>query len=106
MISAISDLYNSPQYSQCSFESDGINVYEKKFKTDFQDGGHGHHTGFLTGMILAIFDLQVAPILPIVSSQLAFCVKDKNFKRDFQDDVHLGFRIGMILAIFFIYKSP
>ena len=26
-------------------------------KTDFQGGGHGGHLGFLTGMILAVFDL-------------------------------------------------
>ena len=36
----------------------------KKLKSDFQDGAHGSHLGFLIGMILATFDLQVAPILP------------------------------------------
>ena len=36
-----------------------------KFKTDFQDGSHEDHVGFPIGMILAIFDLQVTPILPI-----------------------------------------
>ena len=39
-----------------SFESIDHSVQEKKFKTDFQDGGHG----FPTGKVLAIFDLQVA----------------------------------------------
>ena len=33
-----------------------------KCKTDFQDGGH---LGFQIDRILAIFDLQVTPILPI-----------------------------------------
>ena len=32
-----------------------------KLKLDFQDGGH---LGFLIGTILAIFDLQVTPMLP------------------------------------------
>ena len=31
---------------------------------DFQDGGHGNHLGFPIGKILAIFDLQVTPMLP------------------------------------------
>ena len=31
---------------------------------DFQDGGHGGHLGFTIGTILAIFDLQVIPMLP------------------------------------------
>ena len=43
------------------FQSDGLSVLEKKRKIDFQDGGH---LGFLTGTILAIFDLQVTPMLP------------------------------------------
>ena len=40
----------------------GLSVQEKKFKTHFQDGGH---LGFPIGMILVIFDLQAAPVLPI-----------------------------------------
>ena len=36
----------------------------KKFKIHFQDDGCGGYLGFLTGMILFIFDLQVTPILP------------------------------------------
>ena len=31
-------------------------------KKDFQDGGHGGHLGFPTGMISAIFDLHITPI--------------------------------------------
>ena len=33
-------------------------------KKKFQDGHHGGHFGFPIGMILAIFDLQVTPMLP------------------------------------------
>ena len=33
-------------------------------KIDFQDGCHGGHLGFPIGTILAIFDLQVTPMLP------------------------------------------
>ena len=32
-------------------------------KIDFQDGCHGGHLGFPIGTILAIFDLQVTPML-------------------------------------------
>ena len=42
----------------------GLSVQEKKRKIDFQDGGHGGHLGFPIGMILAIFDLQITPMLP------------------------------------------
>ena len=33
-------------------------------KNRFQDGHHGGHLGFPIGTILAIFDLQVTPMLP------------------------------------------
>ena len=39
-------------------------VQEKKWKIDFQDGGHSGHLGFLIRSILAVFDLQVIPMLP------------------------------------------
>ena len=44
-----------------SFKSIGLSV-QKKQKLDFQDGDH---LGFLIGTILANFDLQVTPMLPI-----------------------------------------
>ena len=47
-----------------SLESIGLSVQEKKRKIDFQDGGHGGHLGLPIGTILAIFDLQVTPMLP------------------------------------------
>ena len=45
------------------FKSIGLLVQEKKRKIDFQDGRHCGHLGFLIGRILAIFDLQVTPML-------------------------------------------
>ena len=51
----------SPQCFLASLESTGLSVQEKKRKIDFQDGGH---LGFPIGTILAIFDLQVTPMLP------------------------------------------
>ena len=42
----------------------GLSVQEMKQKIDFKDGGLGGHFGHLIGTILAIFDLQVTPMLP------------------------------------------
>ena len=57
MILALFDLqYKWPQYFLASLESAGLSVQEKKFKTDFQDGGHGGHLGFLICILLALFD--------------------------------------------------
>ena len=47
-------------YSLLTEESIGL-FQEKKQKIDFQDGSH---LGFQIGTILAIFDLQVTPMLP------------------------------------------
>ena len=69
-----------------------------------QNGGHGSHLGFLIGMILAIFDLQVTLMLPTkfgVNWLLGF--------GDFQDGCHGGhlvFPIRMILAIFVLQVTP
>ena len=52
-----------PKYVLPGFLSTGL--FEKKTKVDFQDGQHGGHLGFSIGAIKAIFDLEVAPILPI-----------------------------------------
>ena len=57
-------IYKSPRCFLPSFESIGLSVLEKKQKIDFQDGGYGGHLGFRIGTILAIFDLQVTPMLP------------------------------------------
>ena len=47
-----------------SFKSIGLSVQEKKQKLGFQDGRHGRPLGFLIRTVLAIFDLQVTPMLP------------------------------------------
>ena len=57
-------IYKSPQCFLASLKSIGLSVQEKKRKIDFQDGGHGGHFGFPTGTILAVFNLQVTPMLP------------------------------------------
>ena len=51
----------SPRCFLPSLESIGLSVQVKKRKIDFQDGGH---LVFPIGTILAIFDLQVTPMLP------------------------------------------
>ena len=56
-------IYKSPQCFLPSFKSIGLLVEEKKRKIEFQDGGHGGHLGFPIRMNLAIFDLQVTPML-------------------------------------------
>ena len=54
-------IYKSPWCFLPSFESIGFSVQKKKWKIDFQDG---RHLGIPTGIILAIFDLQVILMLP------------------------------------------
>ena len=57
-------IYKSPPCFLAGLESIGLSVQEKERKIYFQDGGHGGHLGFQIGMILAIFYLQVTPMLP------------------------------------------
>ena len=47
-----------------SFKTTGILFQEKRLKIDFQDDGHSGHLGFPIGTILAIFNVQVTPMLP------------------------------------------
>ena len=54
-------IYKSLRCYLPSFESIGLSVQKKKRKIHFQDG---RHLGFPIGTILAIFDLQVIPMLP------------------------------------------
>ena len=56
-------LYHSPDY-QTSFKSIDLSV-QKKFNTDFQDGGHGGILGFPIKTTIASFDLQVSLIRPM-----------------------------------------
>ena len=91
-----------------SLESIGLSVQEKKQKIDFQDGCHGSHLGFLIGTILAIFDLQVTPMLPTMFA-VNWLLGSEEAKNSFQDGCHgghLGFPIGMILAIFDLQVTP
>ena len=56
-----------PWISECflpSFESIDLLVQENKRKIDFQDGQNDCDFGFHIGTILAIFELQVTPMLP------------------------------------------
>ena len=64
----------------------GLSVQEKKRKIDFQDGCHGGHLGFPIGMILAIFDLQVTPMLASLES-IGLSVQEKQ-KIDFHHGGH------------------
>ena len=57
-------IYKSPWWLLQSFKSMGHSVQEKQPKTVFQDGCHCGHLGFPIWTILAIFDLQVTPMLP------------------------------------------
>ena len=67
---------------------------EEAKKNDFQDGGHGSHLGFLNGTSLAIFDLQVTPLLPTM------------FQLTFRHGRHVGFPTGTILAIYNLQVTP
>ena len=67
---------------------------------------HGSHFGFPFGMILAIFDLQVTPMLPSKLVSIGLLVQEKKRKIDFQGGGHLGFPIGTILAIFDLQVTP
>ena len=71
--------YRSPDY-QTSSKSTGLSV-QKKFNTDFQDDGH---LGFPIRVILATSHLQVTLTLHEVLGQLAFWLRIKKFKTDFQ----------------------
>ena len=57
-------IYKLPRCFLPSFESIGLSVKEKKRKIDFQGAGHGGYLGFPIGTILAIFALQITPMLP------------------------------------------
>ena len=46
------------------FYGQPIGLSYQKQNIDFQNGGHGRHLGSPIGTILAIFDVQVTPILP------------------------------------------
>ena len=55
--------FQSPRCFLSSFKTISL-LFQKKQKIDFQNGGHGSHLGFPIRTILAIFYLQVTPMLP------------------------------------------
>ena len=69
-------IYKSPRCFLPSFESNGISVQEKKWKTDFQDGCHGGHLGFLT----ATCSTSHPDTSYQVSSQMAFQFRRRSEK--------------------------
>ena len=96
MILASFDIRDAlPSYFLPYFESVGLSVHQNKPKIGFLDGGNASHFGFPIGMILAIFGLQVALILP-TKFQINWPSSEKKCKIDFQDGdhgSHLGFPI-------------
>ena len=90
-------IYKLPLYFFPCFESVGLSVQEKKFKIDFQDGGHGGHLGFQIGKILDIFDLHVA---------LIFLTKFRVSWPFGSGEKVLGFQIRTILAISDLLVTP
>ena len=92
-----------------SLESIDLSVQAKKQKIYFQDGCHGSHLGFLIGTILAIFDLQVTPMLPSkfgVNWSFGSGKEAKNRFSRWLPWQPLGFPISTILAIFDLQVTP
>ena len=73
-------IFKLPQYFLSSFKLIGLSIQEKQHKNDFQDGRHGCHLGFPIRMILAIFDLQVAQILP-TKFRVNWCRRSRLLKK-------------------------
>ena len=105
MILAIFDL-QSPRCLLASLESIGLSVQEKKRKIDFQDGCHGGHLGFPIDMILAIFDLQVTPMLPSKFGVNWSFGSGEEAKNRFSRWRPSWIPIGTILAIFDLQVTP
>ena len=57
-------IYTLRRYFLPTFKSIVFLVQKKKRKIYYQDGGHGGLLKFPIGLILAMFDQQVVPILP------------------------------------------
>ena len=96
---AILYIYDFSYFLSASCPDTSYQVFsqlEKKSKIDFLDGIHGSYLEFPIGTILALFDLQVASILPTkVRVNRPFC-SGKEAQKRFQDgghSHHLGFPI-------------
>ena len=95
--SFFSSTVHSDAFYRVSSQLDFSSGEEAK-KIDFQDGRHGGHIGIWIGTILAIFDLQVTPMLPTY-----FQI---NWPLSSGYGGHLGFPIGTILAILDLQATP
>ena len=79
------------------------------FKRSAKQISRCRHLGFLIRTILAIFDLQVALILPTKFHSVDLSVQETKGKTDFQDchhSSHLGYMVGKILPIFDLQVAP
>ena len=99
------NLNKSTWYFQWSFKSTGLSDQEKRLEIDFQNGNRGGHLGFSIELFKLFFELQVSPILPIISSRLAYPLK--------RSTSIYTFKMAAVVAIldfqsflFFIYKLP
>ena len=80
--------------------------FQKNRKIDFQDGGHGSHHEFRIVTILAIFDLQVTPMLP-TKFQVNWPFSSGEAKNRFSKWRQFnGFSIRTILTVFFLQVAP
>ena len=78
--------YLTYKMHQYFLKSIGCSVQEKKLKTDFQDGHHGGHLGFLIETIFFFFFLSTnhSDASYQVSSQLAFPFRRRSSKQNFK----------------------
>ena len=84
----------------------GFWVQEKKRKIDFRDGCHGGHLGYPIGMVLAVFDLQVTPMLPSKFGVNWPFDSGKEAKNRFTAMVAILDFQSARFQLFLIYKSP
>ena len=95
-------MYKSPWCFLSSFKSTDLLVQEKKRQIDFQYSHRGGHLGFRIETVLAIFDLQVTPMLATkfqVNSPFGSGEEAKNRFSRWRP-------IGTILAIFHLQGVP
>ena len=104
-----SQLMKRSSFKQFLFLKKNIYGMPVNWAWSFEQTLNGSQLGFTIGMVLAIFDLWVTPMLPTKFRVNWLSVQEKKWKIDFQDGCqggHLGYPIGMILAIFDLQKTP
>ena len=92
-----------------SFGSTQLTVWEDMLFVEIHDGRQGGHLRHRNGMILAILNLYVAPMLPSSFSSIQLTVWEEMSFEEFQDGHHgghLGYRNRTILAILNLYVAP